>query len=172
MYVYQLSWIVWESPGCSASGWTYMYGCSPGNVIHFSYFAELVDCDTVDQGCNGGLPANAYKQIMKLGELKKHVYSILFLLFLWSRYFNVHEVAKCFRVIVSFMYMYAYLYSEESDALMPIWDSKGQVQQSNATVALHYWCEMHTSTARYFQMLPKAMPKGINLTFKLQHPAF
>lgn len=64
---------------------------------------------------------------MKLGELKKHVYSILFLLFLWSRYFNVHEVAKCFRVIVSFMYMYAYLYSEESDALMPIWDSKGQV---------------------------------------------
>jgi cathepsin F len=26
-----------------------------------------VDCDKLDNGCNGGLPENAYKAIVKLG---------------------------------------------------------------------------------------------------------
>merc|ERR1712059_96657 len=31
---------------------------------------ELVDCDKRDNGCNGGLPENAYKTLMELGGLE------------------------------------------------------------------------------------------------------
>jgi cathepsin F len=29
-----------------------------------------VDCDKIDEGCNGGLPSNAYEAIQKLGGLE------------------------------------------------------------------------------------------------------
>lgn len=45
------------------------YALRHGSLLSFSE-QELVDCDTLDEGCNGGLPDNAYRAIEKLGGLE------------------------------------------------------------------------------------------------------
>lgn len=45
------------------------YAIKYGKLMEFSE-QELVDCDTMDQGCNGGLMDNAYQMIEKLGGLE------------------------------------------------------------------------------------------------------
>ena len=38
--------------------------------LHNLSVQELVDCVKRDNGCNGGLPENAYKTLMELGGLE------------------------------------------------------------------------------------------------------
>jgi len=37
-------------------------------VVVYLNNAELVDCDKLDDGCNGGFPSNAYHEIQRLGQ--------------------------------------------------------------------------------------------------------
>jgi len=46
-----------------------LYSLKHKNLMSFSE-QELVDCDTLDEGCNGGLPENAYKILEKIGGLE------------------------------------------------------------------------------------------------------
>ncbi|CAG0881436.1 unnamed protein product [Darwinula stevensoni] len=45
------------------------YAVHNGSLISLSE-QELVDCDNLDDGCQGGLPSNAYRAIMNLGGLE------------------------------------------------------------------------------------------------------
>lgn len=45
------------------------YAIKHDNLLSLSE-QELVDCDDLDEGCNGGLPDNAYRAIEKLGGLE------------------------------------------------------------------------------------------------------
>ena len=54
---------------------------------------NLVDCDTLDNGCNGGWPTNTYKHIIKAGGIDtmafypvKTIVLILFTINQWSFY--------------------------------------------------------------------------------------
>lgn len=49
------------------------YALKTGNIVQFSE-QQLVDCDKVDQGCNGGLMEDAFKHLQSTGVMTEQSY--------------------------------------------------------------------------------------------------